>query len=56
MFFQLFKNPMNKIDMIHFSNVDQNTVSIDNDKNIKLFGQDFVNIALETCWYIRQAK
>lgn len=46
---QLFEDTRNRIDIIRFIDIDQDIVQIDNDKDIKLFGRYFVNVAIETC-------
>ena len=33
--------------------IDEDVIQINNDKDIKLFGQDLIDITLEACWSIR---
>lgn len=46
----------NRLYVIHFIGVDQNIVKIYNNKDIKFFYQNLVDITLKTCRNIRQAK
>ncbi len=45
---ELFKDLLNRPYMIGFIDVDQDIVKIYNDKDIQLFRQNFVDIALKT--------
>ena len=36
--------------------IDNNIIQIHNNKNIKFFYEDFINIALKCCWNISQSK
>lgn len=36
--------------------INENVIQVYNDKNIELFHQNLVDIAVKNCWYISQAK
>ena len=36
--------------------VDEDIVQIQNNKDIKLFSKDFINIFLEACWHVCQSE
>ena len=57
-FLQFFENSLNGIDMglTWVLNIDEGIIWINNDKNIKLFGQDFIDIILETGCCIGKPK
>lgn len=54
--FQLVENSSNGIEMICFVDVDQNVIQVYNDKNVQLFGQNLVDIPLNTGQRIDQVK
>lgn len=56
MLLELIKNSVNNINMIYFIDINQNVIQIDNHNDVKHLGQKFIDIALETCWCIKQAK
>lgn len=37
-------------------NRDKNVIQVDNDKNVELLGQDFINVILESSQYIKKTK
>ena len=58
MSFQFFINPSNGIavGLAWVLDINEDIISINNDKNIKLFSQDFINITLETGRCIAKLK
>lgn len=56
--FPLFWNPPYgcNVNIFVIINEDEYIVQIYNNKDIKLFGKNFVNIFLKACWYICQSK
>ena len=55
---QFLKNPLNGIDvsLAWVLNVEENVIKVNNDKDIKFLGQDFINIALKAGRCVRQPK
>lgn len=45
----LLEDLSNRINIIGFISINQDIVLIDDDKKIKLFSQDLVDVALEAC-------
>ena len=58
MFLQFFEKPSNGINvgLAWVFGIDKDIILINNDKNIKLFGQDLFNITLKTGWYVRKPE
>ena len=58
MFPQFFKNLLNNIDvgLAWIFSINKNIIWINNDKNIKLFGQDLIDIILKTGRYVGKPK
>ena len=58
MFPQFFKNPSNGIDvgLARVLGIDEDIIWINDDENIKLFGQDLIDITLETGWCVGEPK
>lgn len=56
MLFRFFEDPLNRINMIHFININKYMISINNKKNIKLFSQNCINVAFKACWCVRKIK
>ena len=58
MFPQFFENPSNGIDvgLAWVFNIDDNIIYINNNKNIELSSQDFIDITLETSLYVEKPK
>ena len=50
MFLQFFENLLNviNVDLMKVLGIDKDIIKINNDKNIELLGQNFINIILET--------
>ena len=55
---QFFKNLSNNIDVALrlVLGIDENIISINDDKNIKLFGQDLIDITLKAGQYVEEPK
>ena len=51
---QFFENSLNGIDvsLAYILSIHQDVIQIDNQKNVSFFGQDFINIILETGQYV----
>ena len=58
MFSQFFENQSNGINvgLALVLGIDENIIRINNNENIKFFGQDLIDIILETGWYIRELQ
>lgn len=56
MLFRLFKNPLNRINMIYIIGIDENIIEIHNNKNIQFLSQDLIDITLKTSSNVEQAK
>ena len=53
-----FQNPSNGFDMTlpWIFGIDKNIIQINNEKDIELLSQDFIDIALEASWHVGQTK
>lgn len=56
MLFELIKNSSNGIDIIHFINIDQDIIQVDDHTNIQLLSQNLIDVLLKAYWQIRKAK
>ena len=54
-FLQFIQHPADSIDMnlACIFGEDQNVLQVNNYKNVKFFGQDFINVTLEAGWCVQ---
>ena len=52
---QNIQHPLNGFDvtLVWIFDIDKDVIQINNDKEIELLGQDFINVTLEARWCIR---
>lgn len=56
MFLKLIKDISNKINIVYFININYDIIQGNNHQNVKLFWQNFLNLALKVDRYVGQIK